>query len=393
MTRDENNARGKNKLSAVSQKRHAVTVAITVTAVIIGFALGYVIGFNKRTESDTPVSIADYPTEQFFDAKADSRDTNNAAPAEKETSVENSSANNDKVTAGDSLPENDQQYIPWQFYIYEEPDFTSMKVGSSPPKNVQVTEKGEDGWALVETDEGEYWVYLDKNLYYIDRWVSLYTDAEGENAIEDLNPQIVEIVARKDNWLQINTEFGDRWVDPDSIRQSVRLDVPSYDQRALGYPLGCELVSLAMMMNYKTEVNISDLYDELPLADLPYEGFRGDPATSTRGWTIFPPALSGMMITHLGSSYDMSNLEVEDLREQLNNNVPILVWIRGLGWPVHALCLTGYDKSGFFYNDPWTGDKDTFITYDDFYEIWNEPIYDSVLNLTYTPRKALSYYP
>ena len=232
---------------------------------------------------------------------------------------------------------------------------------------------------------------IERELYYIDRWVSFFSAVTDEDALGELGPQTVEIIEREGNWIRVDTGLGENWVDIYSIRQTVRLDVPSYDQRGLGYPLGCELVALAMMMNYETEVSVHDLYRELPRADHPNEGFRGDPASSTRGWTIFPPALTGMMEKHLGNSHDMSGLEIDDLKKQLNTNTPVLVWIRGLGWPVHALCLTGYDKNGFYYNDPWTGQKNTFISYGEFYEIWNDRIYDRVLDLTYDPRKALSY--
>ena len=208
---------------------------------------------------------------------------------------------------------------------------------------------------------------------------------------QEIGPQSAETIVQEDSWVDNSRVVDVELFPPDSIRQIVHLDVPSYNQIDLGYPLGCELVALAMMMNYEYNVDIYDLYMDLPRADLPYEGFRGDPATSTSGWTIFPSALSGMMIKYIGSSYDMSNLEMEDLKEQLNTDTPILVWIKGLGWPVHALCLTGYDEFGFLYNDPATGEKDAHISYADFYEIWNEPIIDRVLGLTYTPRKALSY--
>ena len=205
------------------------------------------------------------------------------------------------------------------------------------------------------------------------------------------NQQNAEITGQNGNGSRIDTGLGENWAGIYSIRQTVRLDVPSYDQRALGYPLGCEVVAIAMMMNFEHEVSVHDLAQELPRADHPDEGFRGDPASSTRGWTIFPPALSGLMEKYLGGSLDMSGLDMVDLLVKLNENKPVMVWVNGLGWPVHALCLTGYDRGGFFYNDPWTGAKDTHIAFDDFYEIWNNPVYDRVLDLTYTPRKALSY--
>jgi hypothetical protein len=131
----------------------------------------------------------------------------------------------------------------------------------------------------------------------------------------------------------------------------------------------------------------------MPKADNPYDGFRGEPGSPTvGGWTIFPTALSEMMVKYLGSCHDMSGYRKADLKEKLNSNKPILAWVVGLGWSVHAICLTGYNADGFYYNDPWTGEKDVFIEYDEFYEIWNKPLYDRTLDQTYEPRIAMSYY-
>ena len=174
-------------------------------------------------------------------------------------------------------------------------------------------------------------------------------------------------------------------------KETVLLDVPSYNQTDLGYPLGCEMVALAMMMNYTTEVSVDTLVSEMPRADDPNEGFRGDPASTNYGWTIFPKALSGIMEKYLGSTQDMSGCEMADLKDKLATNTPIVVWVNGLGWSVHAVCLTGFDENGFYYNDPSSGEKDVFISYDSFYAIWNEPIYDRLLDTSFSPRIALSY--
>jgi len=391
---------------AISCKRALTYIAVIIIVLAVGALPGCTIGANSssqvqvhdndQVQNDMPVVAAssEPSVHPSIESPAIPSASNAIVPVTVDITVSSDMEYDDEEQQDGEIkesPDDNQQYIAWSFFTYEAPDFASAKLGSYPPCIVQVVERRGDGWALIKTDVDVNWVYLEKNLYYIDRWVSLYIDIEDDNAFEDLAPRIVEIIEQNDTWYRIETEFGERWVDPNSVRQIVRLDVPSYNQTELGYPLGCELVSLAMMMNYTTEVDIDDLYNDLPRADNPYEGFRGDPATSTSGWTIFPPALADMMIKYIGRSYDMSGLEMEDLVKQLNTNTPILVWIKGLGWPVHALCLTGYDNSGFFYNDPWTGEKDTYIAYDDFYEIWNEPIVDRVLNLTYTPRKALSY--
>ena len=55
------------------------------------------------------------------------------------------------------------------------------------------------------------------------------------------------------------------------------------------------MVSLAMLKNYTAEVNVDDLVSVMPRADNPYEGFRGDPASTSYGWIIFPSALTGLM--------------------------------------------------------------------------------------------------
>ena len=377
-------------MTAANQKRDVICDIFSVTAFMVVLILVFSVVISGCSYNKAEL-IDDYSTEQLIDTSKDSDGACNLAPNSVEILDMIDIGNNKEIQAVENAPDESQHFVSWQFNMYEEPDFTSPVLDNSPPCDVQIIEKREDGWALIWLNGISTWVYLDKNLYYIDRWVNLYTDIEDEKAFKDMCPQVVEIIDLKDNWLSVNTAFGVGWVDPGSIRQIVRLDVPSYNQTELGYPLGCELVSLAMMMNYEHKVDIRDLYNDLPRADHPDEGFRGDPASSTRGWTIFPPALSDIMEKYIGRSNDMSGLEMDDLKKQLNTNKPILVWIRGLGWPVHALCLSGYNKDGFYYNDPWTGEKDVFISYDDFYEIWNEPIIDRVLGLTYTPRKALSY--
>ena len=299
----------------------------------------------------------------------------------------------------DETPRETLHDFTWQFYTYSEPSFEAPIVDSLSPRTVSILEIRSDGWARIHADGGESWAHLERNVYFINRKLSLYTDIDGAGT-EPQNgqmpalhpPQLVEISEQRDNWIKILTSDGYYWINTeDRIRQTVLLDIPALDQRALGYPLGCEMVALTMLINYEFEARIQDLVDEMPRADHPDEGFRGEPASSSRGWTIFPPALAGLMVKYVGNSYDMSGGQIEDLKAQLNDGKPVMVWVRGLGFPVHALCLTGYNRSGFLYNDPWTGGRNTPISYSDFYAIWNDPIIDNVLGLTYEPRKAMSY--
>ena len=174
------------------------------------------------------------------------------------------------------------------------------------------------------------------------------------------------------------------------IEDSIQLDVPLLNQQTLGYMSGCEIVSLGMLINYETKVDIETLVSQMPRSTDPTKGFRGD-VKSRRGFTVLPMALTELTAEYLGAGKDMTGCTVQDLKRQLGSNRPIVIWVNGLGFNVHAICLTGYDQDGFFYNDPWPGNKDVFITYNDFYKIWNNPIYDKQLGISYPVRLALSY--
>ncbi|MCL2046884.1 MAG: C39 family peptidase [Oscillospiraceae bacterium] len=272
-----------------------------------------------------------------------------------------------------------------------------LSVGSCANNNDSTTASPDE--IIIDAEVSEAEVIKDNQIDIVD--IEDITKKVDNEDIDSVRLQSFEQLVKLHDEMNTDSEEPVKEYEEhtnENIEQSlestniiVLLDVPSYDQRDLGYPLGCELVSLAMLMNFKTEVDIKDLYDDLPRADHPEEGFRGDPASSSRGWTIFPSALKDMMEKYIDGFYDMSGLEMADLMEQLDDNKPIMVWIKGMGWAVHALCLTGYDEQGFYYNDPWTGEKNAYLSFDNFYEIWNEPIYDSVLELTYEPRKAMSY--
>lgn len=281
-------------------------------------------------------------------------------------------------------------YVGWTFNTYAEPDFKAEKTGTYPPQDILILARKDDGWALIHTYKGAYWAYLNENKIYVDRYMFIYDNKGDTDYVSGIDPQVIKVIVQEENWLLIETWLGAKWIDLTSVRTSVLLDIPSYNQRSLGYPTGCEIVSTAMMINYTTEANVKTLASEMPRAQNPSDGFRGNP-TSDGGFTIYPQALLSLTEKYLGSAQDMSGCEIEDLKRKLNENIPVVAWVNGLGFNVHAICLTGYDEKGLYYNDPWSGKKDLFITYDSFYKIWNDPIYDSIYGPSYPTRKALSY--
>ncbi|MDR2648159.1 MAG: C39 family peptidase [Clostridiales bacterium] len=106
----------------------------------------------------------------------------------------------------------------------------------------------------------------------------------------------------------------------------------------------------------------------MPRSSDPDLGFSGNPA-SGGGFTIFPSAMMGLVNDYVGNPIDMTGSSIDDLKLKLSSDCPIVVWVAGLGFNVHAICLTGYDENGVYYNDPWTGVKNEFITYGKFLSI------------------------
>jgi len=309
-------------------------------------------------------------------------------------------------------------YIPWPFSIYETPDFTAAVMGQDDPQSVLPLEIQDDGWALIDTDIGPGWVYLAGDRIYINRETPLYNSKDTVEPVTTLSPQTVNVIERDDNWLLIETWNGSKWLNLDevseadgtaadtsenvsenssavsgpSIQSDVLLDVPAYNQRELGYDSGCEIVSVAMMINYEREADIDQLVSEMPYSYDPRLGYRGNPRFLSSGFTILPSALLDLTSQYLGQAIDMTGCSMDDLKRQLNSGCPIVAWVNGLGFNVHAVCLTGYDDNGFYYNDPWCGSKNAFITYESFYQIWNCPITDeNNPELSYPVRLALSY--
>jgi len=315
-----------------------------------------------------------------------------AAALEQPEAEKNNILNKDN--ASQSIPdasEEKEYYISWPFTTYESPSFTANASGRYDPQIVHLIESNEEGWGLILTDKGPCWTYLNEIVIYIEKETPIFNEIGDQKPICSISPQTVKVINQNENWLLIETWLGKKWLNTNYVRESVLLDVPAFNQRELGYLSGCEIVSLGMMINYTVNVDINTLVSEMPRSHDPNIGFRGDPTSLEGGFTIFPPALMELTDKYLSQAMDMTGCSMDDLKNQLNSECPIVVWVNGLGFNVHAVCLTGYNGEGFFYNDPWYGSKNTFISNDKFYAIWNNPIYDELNFIPYPVRQALSY--
>ena len=104
--------------------------------------------------------------------------------------------------------------MPWPFVTYAEPDFTAKEMGEYPPQTINIIEEHENGWALVDTYKGRCWVFVNDNLRFIDRHASLFEDRNGRKSNQTISPQVVKVIARDGDWMQIETWLGAKWINP-----------------------------------------------------------------------------------------------------------------------------------------------------------------------------------
>lgn len=187
-----------------------------------------------------------------------------------------------------------------------------------------------------------------------------------ENTVFDVTHSI-------DGWYQIDYKDQIGYISAVSLKDvkaqtSALLDVPLIAQRP-ELPTGCEITSVTMMLQYKgCEVNQIDLANEMPKSSDPNTGYSGNPF-QTSGWTIYPSALIELITKYAGDANDLTG-SIDMVYTALNMNKPVVAWVEMHGFSVHAITLTGYDSDCFYYNDPWTAEKDVQISKSDFLDRW-----------------------
>jgi len=101
--------------------------------------------------------------------------------------------------------------IPWAFVVYASPDFRAEIKGSFNAQSVSLIKTNDDGWALISTYSGNWWVYLIENIRFLHQNTAVY-ESRGGRPVEFLAPQTVRILAQEGNWLQVSTWLGSRWI-------------------------------------------------------------------------------------------------------------------------------------------------------------------------------------
>lgn len=170
------------------------------------------------------------------------------------------------------------------------------------------------------------------------------------------------------------------------LAEEISLDVPMVYQRP-ELPTGCEITSLAMVLNYYgydiDKCSLSDEYlDKGPTFETnPYHAFMGEPR-SVHSYGCYAPVIVNAAKKYLSTVgnellvYDMSGSDFEEFLPYLNKGIPVIVWetigmkesycsssftvdgetVEGIT-NEHCMVLIGYDQDHYIMADPLAGIK------------------------------------
>lgn len=228
------------------------------------------------------------------------------------------------------------------------------------------------------------------NLEYADEETCVTADITEDGKITAADARLI---LRKSAKLENVTQ------EPDSVKHLIK-NVPILGQYP-DYPAGCETVAAVMNLNFfGMDITVDDFIDfYLPLGTAPYwendrwyssspeDCFLGDPE-SDKGWGIWAkgmlPAIENYL-QDINSNYGAKVTYSETINslceKYVANDVPVMVWVTAymeepyanitaqiigsnetFTWisPNHCMLLVGYDKDGYYFNDPITGELEIY---------------------------------
>jgi uncharacterized protein YvpB len=190
------------------------------------------------------------------------------------------------------------------------------------------------------------------------------------------------------------------------LKDQVLLDAPIFSQMP-ELPRGCEVTSLAMLLNHagikvdKMELAKNIKRDLTPrkvsngrvLFGNPNEGFVGSIySLKEPGFGVYHGPIAELAESYLpGKIKDLTNSDFDELKVYLSEGHPVWVITSTLyqkldnnlfqTWDTptgqisitnkeHSVLLTGYDQQFIYFNDPLTGEKNKKAPITDFKESW-----------------------
>lgn len=201
---------------------------------------------------------------------------------------------------------------------------------------------------------------------------------------------------------------SDKLIPYIKIKDQVLLDAPIIKQFP-ELPRGCEVTSLAMLLQYKgIKTDKVDLAakikkDTTPLKKEngliywgnPNNGFIGDMYSyNNPGLGVYHKPIKELAEQFLpGQIIDLTGSNFEELKKYLSQDVPIWIIINTtykklpdtafetwqtpegemkITYKEHSVLITGYDEQNIYFNDPINGVKNRAALKEDFIEAWEQ---------------------
>lgn len=106
----------------------------------------------------------------------------------------------------------ERHFMGWSFALYRTPGFTSGPVAMHDPGGVTVLARQNNGWALIGTENGNMWIYTAENKVFVPHRTGLFVTVYDTRPGLHINPQVVSIKSQSEGWALVDTWQGDRWM-------------------------------------------------------------------------------------------------------------------------------------------------------------------------------------
>ncbi|MGA9226720.1 MAG: C39 family peptidase [Mesobacillus sp.] len=241
----------------------------------------------------------------------------------------------------------------------------------------------------------------------------VFVSVAGAFLLENLqSAHVAKAVQSVKNWLDTPearsapTAQDDYQVAIIPIKESVLIDAPTIRQMP-ELPRGCEVTSLAMLLQYKgisvdkltlaKEIKKNPAEYKLANGNIyfgdPNEGFVGNMYTySEPGLGVYHKPIAELADKYLpGKVKDLTGADFLELKVHLSDSRPVWLitnteykkiddsffqkWYTPKGavsvtTKEHSVLVTGYDKDYVYFNDPLTGEKNKKAPMHDFTDAW-----------------------
>ncbi|WP_423410790.1 C39 family peptidase [Heyndrickxia sp. MSNUG] len=244
-------------------------------------------------------------------------------------------------------------------------------------------------------------------------FVLVFVSVAGAFLLENIqSAHVAKAVETVKNWLDSPKEKSaptaqdDYQVEIIPIKESVLIDAPASWQMP-ELPRGCEVTSLAMLLQYKgisvdkltlaKEIKKNPAEYKLANGNIyfgdPNEGFVGNMYTySEPGLGVYHKPIAELAEKYLpGKIKDLTGADFLELKVHLSDSRPVWIiinteykkiddnffqtWYTPKGavsvtTKEHSILVTGYDQKYVYFNDPLTGEKNKKAPMHDFTEAW-----------------------